>query len=178
LIITISDTWKNMSLPSFSMIISDNQAQTCWIITINDTSIGDLPLIITISDTWKNQPKRLDSDNTINLYDHAEKDIEESQRGSGQDEPEHRCPLEKELLGRHPHDTASALTAQCRMSTLELPRCEMIGQDAERLAGVLAQCAALTYLDLSGNFNFGPATALPQCKALAHLALNSGFWMM
>jgi hypothetical protein len=29
--------------------------------------IGDLPLIITISDTWKNQPKRLDSDNTINL---------------------------------------------------------------------------------------------------------------
>ncbi len=34
---------------------------------MNDTSIGDLPLIITISDTWKNQPKRLDSDNTINL---------------------------------------------------------------------------------------------------------------
>ncbi len=37
------------------------------IITINDSSIGDLPLIITISDTSKNQPKRLDSDNTINL---------------------------------------------------------------------------------------------------------------
>jgi hypothetical protein len=37
------------------------------IITINDTSIGDLPLIITISDTCKNQPKRLDFDNTINL---------------------------------------------------------------------------------------------------------------
>jgi hypothetical protein len=37
------------------------------IITINDTSIGDLPLIITISDTCKNQPKRLDSDKTINL---------------------------------------------------------------------------------------------------------------
>jgi hypothetical protein len=45
----------------------DNQAETCLIITINDTSIGDLPLIITISDTCKNQPKRLDSDNTINL---------------------------------------------------------------------------------------------------------------
>jgi len=49
------------------LIISDNQAQTCLIITINDTSIGDLPFIITISDTCKNQPKRLDSDNTINL---------------------------------------------------------------------------------------------------------------
>ena len=46
---------------------SDNQDATCWIITINDTSIGDLPLIITISDTCKNQPKRIDSDNTINL---------------------------------------------------------------------------------------------------------------
>jgi hypothetical protein len=49
------------------LIISDNQAETCLIITINDTSIGDLPLIITISDTCKNQPKRLDFDNTINL---------------------------------------------------------------------------------------------------------------
>ena len=49
------------------LIISDNQAQTWLIITINDTSIGDLPLIITISDTWKNQTKRIDSDNTINL---------------------------------------------------------------------------------------------------------------
>jgi hypothetical protein len=45
----------------------DYQAETCLSITINDTSIGDLPLIITISDTCKNQPKRLDSDNTINL---------------------------------------------------------------------------------------------------------------
>ncbi len=49
------------------LIISDNQAQTRLIITINDTSTGDLPLIITISDTCKNQPKRLDFDNTINL---------------------------------------------------------------------------------------------------------------
>ena len=49
------------------LIISDNQDETCLIITINDTSIGDLPLIITISDTCKNQPKRLDFDNTINL---------------------------------------------------------------------------------------------------------------
>jgi hypothetical protein len=49
------------------LIINDNQAQTWLIITINDTSTGDLPLIITISDTCKNQPKRLDFDNSINL---------------------------------------------------------------------------------------------------------------
>jgi hypothetical protein len=48
-------------------LVRDNQAQTWLIITINDTSIGDLPLIITISDTCKNQPKTLDFDNTINL---------------------------------------------------------------------------------------------------------------
>ena len=41
----------------------DNQAKTCLIITVNDTSTSDLPLINTISDTSKNQPKRLDSDN-------------------------------------------------------------------------------------------------------------------
>ena len=41
--------------------------ETYLIITINDTSIGDLSLIITISDTCKNQPKRLDLNNTINL---------------------------------------------------------------------------------------------------------------
>ena len=40
------------------LIISDNQAQTWLIITINDTSIGDLPLIITISDTCKKIPPR------------------------------------------------------------------------------------------------------------------------
>jgi hypothetical protein len=50
-----------------SLIISDNQDETCLIITINDTSLGYLPLIINISDTCKNQPKRLDFDNTINL---------------------------------------------------------------------------------------------------------------
>ncbi len=61
-------TWKGWERSGEKgLIISDNQAQTYLIITINDTSIGDLPLIISISDTWKNQPKRLDSDNTINL---------------------------------------------------------------------------------------------------------------
>ena len=61
-------TWKGWERSGEKgLIISDNQDETCLIITINDTSIGDLPLIITISDTCKNQPKRLDSDNTINL---------------------------------------------------------------------------------------------------------------
>jgi hypothetical protein len=44
-----------------------NSFEACLIVTINDTCIGDLPLIITISDTCKNKPKRLDSENTINL---------------------------------------------------------------------------------------------------------------
>jgi hypothetical protein len=47
--------------------LSDNQDETCLIITINDTSPGYLPLIINISDTCKNQSKRFDFDNTINL---------------------------------------------------------------------------------------------------------------
>ena len=45
----------------------------------------------------------------------------------------------------------AASTARCRITTLELPGCEMKGQDAERLAGVLAQCPALAHLDLSYN---------------------------
>jgi hypothetical protein len=49
------------------LIISDNQDETCLIITINDASIGDLTLIITISYTCKKQPKRLYSDGAINL---------------------------------------------------------------------------------------------------------------
>jgi hypothetical protein len=57
---------KNIWIQS-RLIARDNQDETCLIITINDTSIGDLPLIITSSDTCKNQSKRLDSDNTINL---------------------------------------------------------------------------------------------------------------
>ncbi len=61
-------TWKGWERSGEKgLIINDHQAQTCLIITINDTSTGDLPLIITISDTCKNQPKILDFDNTINL---------------------------------------------------------------------------------------------------------------
>ena len=61
-------TWKGWERSGEKgLIISDNQAQTWLIITINDTSLGSLPLIINISDTCKNQSKRLDFDNTINL---------------------------------------------------------------------------------------------------------------
>ncbi len=58
-------SWERSGIKG--LIISDNQAETCLIITINDISIGNLPLIITISDDCKNQTKRLDFDNTINL---------------------------------------------------------------------------------------------------------------
>jgi hypothetical protein len=41
------------------------------------------------------------------------------------------------------------ITAWCRITTLDLCSCDMAGQDAERLAGVLVQCPALAHLDLS-----------------------------
>jgi Ran GTPase-activating protein (RanGAP) involved in mRNA processing and transport len=81
------------------------------------------------------------------------------------------------------------LTTWCRISTLDLHQCEMNGQDAERLAGVLAQCPALAHLDLcglveggrTGGNQIGPdgaesiAGVLAQCPALAHLDLwNNG----
>jgi hypothetical protein len=71
----------------------------------------------------------------------------------------------------------TALAARCRISTLELWHCEMQGQDAERLAGVLVQCPALVHLDLSYN-QIGPdgaeslARVLVHCPALAHLNLS------
>ena len=73
----------------------------------------------------------------------------------------------------------AAMTARCRITTLELPKCEMEGQDAERLAGVLTQCPALAHLDLSDNYTFGAAGAdrlagvLVQCRELVHLDLSS-----
>ncbi len=42
----------------------------------------------------------------------------------------------------------AAMTARCLITTLELPRCEMTGQDAERLARALVQCPALAHLIL------------------------------
>ncbi len=84
--------------------------------------------------------------------DHAEKDVEESQRGSGQDALACRCPLEQALLGRRPqwHGKAklqfvlrqlAAMTARCLISTLELPECDMKGQDAES-AGTVPSAGA------------------------------------
>ena len=43
----------------------------------------------------------------------------------------------------------TALTSWCRITTLELSCGAMEEQDAERLAGVLAQCTTLAHLDLS-----------------------------
>jgi Ran GTPase-activating protein (RanGAP) involved in mRNA processing and transport len=71
----------------------------------------------------------------------------------------------------------AAMTAWCRITTLELPECKMKGQDAERLAGVLWQCRELLHLNLSRNRigeggAAGLAGVLPQCTALAHLDLS------
>jgi hypothetical protein len=69
------------------------------------------------------------------------------------------------------------MTGCCRISTLALPQCKIQGQDAERLAGVLGQCAALVHLVLCFN-QIGSAGAdrlagvLSQCAALAHLDLS------
>ena len=57
-----------------------------------------------------------------------------------------------------------------------MPRKMATGQDAERLAGVLAQCPALAHLDLSTNDIRAAgaeslARVLGQCAALAHLNL-------
>jgi hypothetical protein len=65
-----------------------------------------------------------------------------------------------------------AMTAQCRISTLELRSCGITGPHARWLAGTLV------HLDLSENRNFGAvrteslAGVLAQCPALAHLNLR------
>jgi hypothetical protein len=72
----------------------------------------------------------------------------------------------------------AAMTVRCLITSLELPRCEMTGQDAERLAGALVQCPALTHLDLRGNSGFVSGGAerlagvLGQYRELVHLNLN------
>ena len=72
----------------------------------------------------------------------------------------------------------AATTARCLITTLELPSCHITGQNRERLAGLLAQCPALAYLDLSHTC-YGAAIAdrlalgvLAQCTALTHLDLS------
>jgi hypothetical protein len=75
----------------------------------------------------------------------------------------------------------AAPRGDCQITALELPKCAMKGQDAERLAGVLAQCPALAHIDLSGNSDFGAAGAerlagvLGQCRELVHLNLSWNF---
>jgi Ran GTPase-activating protein (RanGAP) involved in mRNA processing and transport len=70
------------------------------------------------------------------------------------------------------------MTGWCRITTLELQECDMEGQDAESLAGVLGQCQELVHLDLYSN-DIGEAGAerlaevLGQCTALAHLDLGN-----
>jgi len=67
------------------------------------------------------------------------------------------------------------------INTLELSDCDMKRQDAENLAGVLAQCPTLTHLDLSGNFYFGvPGVekiegVLGQYRDLVHLNLAGNY---
>jgi hypothetical protein len=73
----------------------------------------------------------------------------------------------------------TALTTQCRISTLVLPNFEMKGQDTERLARELERLPALAYLNRSGNSNFVSSGAqslagvLTQCTALDHLDLSN-----
>ena len=66
----------------------------------------------------------------------------------------------------------AAMTAWCRITTLELPECQMKGQDAERLAGVLAQCLALAHLDLSGNL----ISEQPKQRSLQECCGSAGSW--
>ena len=112
--------------------------------------------------------------------DHAEKDLDESQTGSFWTDARNDTDAEKLqfVLDEAPCRQLTFMTAWCRISTLELPTCDMKVEYVERLAGVLAQCPALSHLDLNGNSRFGTAGAerlagvLTQCQALAHLDLS------
>jgi hypothetical protein len=91
--------------------------------------------------------------------DHADKDVEESHKRSGQDAPACRCiGLSRSFWDDVRNGTAAeklqfvirqltVATARCRITILELPLCEMKGQ--KRSAGVLTQCPALAHLDIS-----------------------------
>ena len=69
------------------------------------------------------------------------------------------------------------MTTWCRISTLELPWCDMNGQEATWLSGVLTQYPALVHLDLNRNRIGAGGTdslagVLGQCTALTHLDLS------
>ena len=69
------------------------------------------------------------------------------------------------------------MTSRCRITILDLHECGMSGQDAERLAGVLEQCPALSELHVNDN-QIGAegagrlAGVLAQCPALSLLGLE------
>ena len=69
------------------------------------------------------------------------------------------------------------MVSRCRITILDLEGCGMSEQDAERLAGVLEQCPALSHLYLRGN-QIGAegvgrlAGVLPQCPSLSELGLG------
>jgi Ran GTPase-activating protein (RanGAP) involved in mRNA processing and transport len=69
------------------------------------------------------------------------------------------------------------MTSRCRITILDLENCGMSDQDAERLAGVLAQCPALSELYLNDN-QIGDqgagrlAGVLAQCSALSRIILS------
>ena len=123
--------------------------------------------------------------------DNAEKDIEQGQRGCGDAAAACRClvRLSRDFWTDDRNGTRegmldfvfrqlAAMTAWCRITTLELPDCEMVGEDSEILAGVLAQCPAqaLLHLDLSynkiGQYGLYYLPGLLQCTALTRLNLS------
>ena len=57
------------------------------------------------------------------------------------------------------------MTSRCRITILDVDKCGMSGQDAERLAGVLAQCPALSelYLKSRENDKKGPHLSTKSC---------------
>ena len=71
----------------------------------------------------------------------------------------------------------ATMPKNCRIIRLDLPNCQMRGQNAERLVGVLAQCPSLAHLILSYNAIGAEgsgtlAGVLPQCPALFRLSLG------
>ena len=79
---------------------------------------------------------------------HAEKDPEDSRRGSGQAVPAFRCPLDRSFWDDTHNGTAAekrqfvisqltVATVRCRITTLDLSCCGMQGKDSERFAEVL-----------------------------------------
>ena len=62
------------------------------------------------------------------------------------DDRDDRVDEKLEIVMRH----LTLMTTWCLISTLELPWCDMNGQEATWILGVLAQCPALA-LDLNRN---------------------------